>query len=115
MGHLGPPPQVQEPEVQPSAVSPQALPQEPQWLGVTFVLMHVPLQQLSVAGQTRPQAPQLATSLPLTLVQLPSQHCWVPAQAGPLPHLHTPPMQLSPVLHAGSHGTSSVQVPVTQA
>ena len=113
MKHAGPPPQVHAPDVQPSAVSPHALPQEPQWLTVTFVLMQVPLQQLSVDGQTRPQAPQFATSLPLTLVHVPSQQDWVAPQAAPVPHLHTPPTQLSPALHAGSQGTSSVHVPDT--
>lgn len=72
--HSGPPSQVHVPSVQPLAVSElQAWPHEPQWLRVTLVSMQLPLQQLSVPGQVRPQAPQLATSL-VVFTQVSPQH-----------------------------------------
>lgn len=113
--HSGPPSQVQAPSVHPFAVSEsQAWPQEPQWLRVTFVLMHDPLQQLSLGGQTRPQAPQFATSLEV-FTQVPPQQAWPVEQAAPLPHMQVPDTQLSPVLQAGLHGTSVVHVPATHS
>ncbi len=109
------PAQVQPPPVQPSDVSGlQVRPHEPQWLGVTSVLMHDPVQQLSDAPHARPHAPQLSTSRFVSR-HSPPQHLWPVGHAAPSPHLHTPPTQDSPTLQAGVHGVSVVHVPETHA
>lgn len=108
--HSGPPPQVQDPPVHPSASSPHALLHRPQWLGVTCVLMQAPAQQLSLAPQVRPQAPQFARSVSGSR-HMPLQQERPVGHGPPVPHRHVPITQLSPVAHAGEQGTSVVQVP----
>ncbi len=87
--HAGPPPQVHEPLVQASAVSPHELPQRPQLFSSLLVLMHVPEQQSCEPEQTRPHAPQLATVS--VRVQLPLQQLSPPPHAralAPVPQRH---------------------------
>jgi hypothetical protein len=84
MRHSAAPPQVHDPEVHPSAVSPHERPQLPQLSTLPEVLMHEPLQQLSEPPQVRPHAPQFAT-LPLVSAHAPLQQAWAPTQRGPLP------------------------------
>ncbi len=56
--HSGPPPHVHVPESQPSAVSPQLLPQRPQLFSSLAVLMQLPEQQSCDPEHVRPHAPQ---------------------------------------------------------
>lgn len=114
MKHSEPPPQVQEPPVQPSAVLPHELPQDPQLLPLVWVLMQVPLQQLSEPPHVRPHAPQFAT-LALVSAHAPLQQAWLPTHRAPLPHRQVPPMQTSPAPHAGLHGMSVVHEPPMHA
>jgi hypothetical protein len=44
----------------------------------------------------------------------PVQQRWLAPQGPPAPHRQAPPVQVSPMPHAGSHGTSVVQVPPRQ-
>lgn len=72
--------------------------------------MQRPEQHWSLPGQTRPHAPQLPT-LEDVSVHVPLQQSWVPTHAAPPPQRQVPATQVSPVRHAGSQGTSSVQPP----
>jgi hypothetical protein len=106
-------PHAHAPSRQVSAESPHAFPQRPQLATLVCVLMQVPLQQLSLPPHTRPQAPQWPT-LVLTSTHSPPQQRWPAVQRPPAPQRHVPPMQVSPRPHAGSQGTSLVQLPRKQ-
>ncbi len=82
MRHSAAPPQVHEPPVQPSAVSPHEFPQPPQLFSSDVVLVHEPPQHCCEPEHTRPHAPQFATES--VRVHEPLQ------QLSPLPHARAP-------------------------
>lgn len=107
MKQAGAPPHVHAPALQPSAVSPQALPHRPQLAGSALVLRHVPLQHSSEPAQVRPQAPQLAAVS--VRVQAPPQQVSDAPQAralGPVPHKHCAPLQVVPAGQLTVHATA---------
>lgn len=106
MRHSGPPPQVHEPLVHPSAVSPHELPQPPQLFSSLSVLMQLPEQQSCEPEHTRPHAPQFATVS--VRVQLPPQQLSPPPHAralAPVPQRHWSPMHVVPAGQLTVHGT----------
>ncbi len=107
--HSGPLPHMQLPAEQVSAPSPQLLPHRPQLLSSLETSRQIPEQHAELPEHVRPQAPQFATEL-FVSTQVPEQHAPEP-QLGPAPHWQTPPVQVSPIAQAGSHGMSVVQVP----
>lgn len=98
MKHSPPPPHVQSPPVQPSAVlESHARPQAPQLLSSVCVFRHVPEQHCSEPEHTRPHAPQFATVS--VRVQVPPQQLSPELQArapAPVPHRHWSPMHVVP-------------------
>lgn len=114
--HGGPPWHEQVPPLQVFASrESQERPHPPQLsASPSVVLMHAPLQQLWVEGQTRPQAPQLPTLL-LMSTHSPPQQRMPAAHGAPAPQRQVPPEQVSPMPQGGSQGTSVVQVPLRQA
>lgn len=110
--HSEPPPHVQLPPEQPSATMlSHAFPQPPQLLGLLEVLMQLPLQHCSLPAHTRPQAPQFATES--SVVQVPLQHARPPPQVAPVPQRQVPPMHVSPAGQPPGQ-VAVMQVPPTQ-
>jgi hypothetical protein len=66
-------------------------------------VVQVPLRQTWPPVQVVPQAPQFVALLPVS-THAPPQQARPPVHAGPVPHWHTLPAQVSPAPHAGSHG-----------
>jgi hypothetical protein len=113
MKHSGPPPHVQLPPVQPSAVSSHELPQLPQLLSSFCVSRQVPEQHDCEPEHTRPHAPQFATVS--VRVQLPLQQVSPPLHArapAPVPQRHWVPMHVVPAGQLTVQATS--QLPAVQ-
>jgi hypothetical protein len=96
-------------ELHPSALSPHAIPQPPQFDTSLSTLRQTPVQHAPPAPHARPHAPQFEASFVVSM-QVPPQQLRPAPQAGPAPHRHAPSTQASPTAHAGVH----IAVPIWQ-
>lgn len=96
----GPAPHVQLAALQPSALSPHAMPQPPQLFTSLSTLRQMLVQHAEPAPHARPHAPQFDESFVVSMHTPPQQLRPAP-QAGPEPQRHDPSTQASPTAHAG--------------